>query len=96
MPRKIRHEWPREAVHEKQGPANPHRIFAERAANEIASRAPMLPRGQQAWRVKIAYRSKRWTAAERGNKRWIDAERVLANEIASWDKHELPQKRQQA
>jgi hypothetical protein len=44
----------------------------------------------------IAYRSKRWTAAERGNKRWIDAERVLANEIASWDKHELPQKRQQA
>jgi len=34
MPRKIRHEWPREAVHEKQGPASPHRIFAERSANE--------------------------------------------------------------
>ena len=44
----------------------------------------------------IAYGSKRGTAVERGNKRWIEAEKVMANVIASWDKHELPQKRQQA
>jgi hypothetical protein len=36
---KSRQEWPREAVPEKQRTANPHRIFAERAANESRSKS---------------------------------------------------------
>ena len=71
-------------------------IFAERAANESRIKSSNAAERATGMASEIAYRSKRWTAAERGNKRWIDAERVLANEIASWDKHELPQKRQQA
>ena len=70
-------------MHEKQRTANPHRIFTERAANESHSKSSNAAERATGMASEIAYRSKRWTAAERG----------MANEIALWNKHRIAAKR---